>query len=273
MKWVKRFLFGLLAIVLLGTGIVYAWSSIIVSREYAAEPRNILLSSRPEIVARGKRLAQVFGCFFGCHGEDMEGEVFFEGWAVGRIISPNLTRAVDEFSRTELEAIIRQGILPDGKSVFGMPSASFATMSDRDLSAILSFIDGYPKQELDLGRSKYGLLPRYMLIRGELEPEAAIAKGKPLQSDSLNDPMILGKYLAMNACSECHGMDLQGQGGFSPAMVIVKGYSLEDFKKLMSTGVGLGDRDLDLMSVVAKYRFSEMTEEEMEALHQFLQTL
>ena len=191
MKWVKRILLGLLAIALLGTGIVYGWGSMIVSREYAAEPRNIILSSRPEIIARGERLAQVFGCFFGCHGEDMEGEVFFEGWAVGRIISPNLTRAVDELSHTELEAIIRQGVRPDGKSVLGMPSASFATMSDRDLSAILSFIDSYPKQELDLGRSKYGLLPRYLLISGELEPEAAIEKGKPLQSDSLDDPMHL----------------------------------------------------------------------------------
>ncbi len=273
MKWIKRILLTLVLVLLLATGVIYAWSSMIIKREYTAETRNILPSSRPEVIARGKRLAQVFGCFYGCHGEDMEGEVFFEGWAVGRIISPNLTRAVDELSWSELEAIIRQGVRPDGKSVFGMPSASFATMSDRDLSAILSFIDSYPKQEMDLGRSKYGLLPRYLLISGELKPEAAIEKGEPLQSDALEDPKILGEYLAMNACSECHGMDLQGQDGFTPAMVVARGYSAEDFKKLMSTGLGLGDRDLGLMSVVAKSRFKKMTEAEMEALHQFLQTL
>ncbi len=270
MKGFKRILLALVLILLLSTGVIYAWSSIIINREYTAEPRNILPSSRPEIISRGKRLAQLFGCFYGCHGEDMEGEVFFEGWAVGQIIAPNLTVAIDEFSRPELEAIIRQGVRPNGKSVMGMPSARFATMTDRDLSAILAFIDSYPKQELDLGRSSYGILPRFFLIIGEFEPEAAIEKGEPVQADVLQDPVKLGEYLAMNVCTECHGMDFKGQEGFSPSLEIAKGYGGAEFRKLLSTGVGLGDRDLGLMSVVAKFRFSKMTEEEMQAVHQFL---
>lgn len=41
-----------------------------------------------------------------------------------------------------------------------MPSSSFAAMTDRDLSAILSFIANYPKQDRDLGHSRYGLMTR-----------------------------------------------------------------------------------------------------------------
>jgi mono/diheme cytochrome c family protein len=82
-----------------------------------------------------------------------------------------------------------------------------------------------------------------------------------------------GEYLAMNACSECHGMDLQGQEGFTPGLAAARAYSPADFKTLISTGEGLWGRDLGVMSVVAKYRFSKMTDEEVEALHQYLLTL
>ncbi|MFT5370921.1 MAG: mono/diheme cytochrome c family protein [Lysobacterales bacterium] len=270
MKWVKRILLSLVVVILLSLTVVYAWSSVIINKQYTAQARNILPSSRPEIVAHGERMAQVFGCYFGCHGKDMEGKVFFEGWAIGKIISPNLTRAVDTYSRSELEAIIRQGIKPDGTSVLVMPSASFVTMTDRDLSAILAFIEDFPKQELDLGNSSYGILPRFMLVLGEYVPSAAEVDGTPVQANSLQDPVRLGEYLAQNTCSECHGLDYEGQGDFTPSLQIAKGYSEADFNKLMMTGKGIGDRDLGLMSEVAESRFSKMNNEEISALHQFL---
>jgi cytochrome c553 len=270
MKRFKIFLKALVALVVLIAGVIYIWSSMIINKEYSAESRNILLSSRPEVIARGERLARVFGCFHGCHGEEMEGEGFFDGWYIGRIISPNLTRAIDEFSLPEMEAMIRQGVRPDGTSIMAMPSASFATMSDLDLSAILSFISQHPKQDLDLGRSSYGIMPRVFLITGEFEPSAAEVTGTPWQGHALEDPLMLGEYLAVNVCSECHGMQLEGNEGFSPPLEIAKKYSLEDFRKLMSTGIGLGDRDLGLMTLVSEARFSFLTDTEVESLHQFL---
>lgn len=270
MKWVKRVLLSLLLFLLLAVIGVYAWSGVIIHKKYEAVERNILPSSRPEVIEKGKRLAQVYGCYYGCHGDDMQGEVFFEGLVIGRIISPNLTSAVDKFTRSELEAIIRQGIRPDGTSVMAMPSASFATMTDSDLSAILAFIASYPKQDQDLGYSTFGLMPRAMLVIGEFTPAAAEVKGQPAQPGELQTPEAQGEYLAVNACSECHGMEFEGQEGFTPPLDIAKGYSLEDFSKLMATGIGLGDRELGLMTVVAENRFKKMNEEEVEALHQFL---
>ncbi|NIV19994.1 MAG: hypothetical protein GWN54_05025, partial [Gammaproteobacteria bacterium] len=179
MIWVKRFIKGLLGLALLAAAVVYLWSSMLLERGYVAESRGILLSSRPEVIDRGERLAQVFGCFHGCHGADMEGMVFFESWYAGRIVAPNLTRAMEEFSPSEMEAIVRQGVRPDSTSIFGMPSTAFATMTDRDLSAILSFIAAQEPQTLDLGRSRYGPLARLLLIKGDIKAEAALAREQP----------------------------------------------------------------------------------------------
>jgi cytochrome c553 len=263
MKWVKRILLSLAALALLVVTVIYAWSGMVIRREYAAEQRNILLSSRPEVLAEGERLAQVFGCFRACHGERMEGLVFFESWAVGRIIAPNLTRAMERYTPAELEAIVRQGVRPDGTSIMAMPSGSFATMTDRDLSAILSFIDRYPRQEPDLGPSRIGILPRALLIVGEFEPAAVVAarQDAPWLEDFRDDPERLGEYLARNTCSECHGMEFEGNEGFAPPLVFAKGYALESFKKLLATGV---------MSKVAKARFALLRDEEVEALYTFL---
>ena len=43
----------------------------------------------------------------------------------------------------------------------------------------------------------------------------------------------------MNACSECHGLELEGNEGFAPPLVFAKGYAFENFRKLMATGVGV----------------------------------
>ena len=65
-----------------------------------------------------------------------------------------------------------------------------------------------------------------------------------------------GAYLVMNLCSECHAQDLEGEPlAKSPSLAVAKGYSAEDFARLMSTGVGLGDRTFELMTPTAKARF------------------
>lgn len=272
MKWLKRALLGLLALLILAVLVVYAWSAVILNASYEAEPRSVLLSSRPDVIAHGERLAQVLGCYHGCHGPDMEGQVFFEKWYIARLVAPNLTRAARELSTTELEALVRQGIGPDGRSVFGMPSASFATMTDRDLSAILSFIQQYPEQSNDAGTTSFGPLARLFLVLGEFHPAAVEVSQPPWQSGLESSPLKHGEYLALNACSECHGLDLEGSGGFAPPLAVAKAYGLDDFRKLMAEGLGLGDRDLGMMSGVAKARFSHMTSAEVEALHAYLQS-
>lgn len=264
MKWFKRLLFLLLGLIGLGLATVYAGSAVILNRGYEPVERNLLTSSRPDVISGGERLAKVYGCHEGCHGKDMQGQVFFEQPFLARVIAPNLTTAVERYSVTELEAIIRQGIKPDGKSVMGMPSASFSYLSDSDLSAIVSFIRSYPQSDHDAGESSFGPLARFGILTGEFQPAAAELREmvhKELEPGS-------GEYLAMNACSECHGMDLEG--GFAPNLAIAKAYDLDAFTGLMREGKSVGGNELGLMAVVSRNRFAHFTETEIEALHAYL---
>jgi len=210
------------------------------------------------------------GCFHGCHGAKMEGDVFFEEPFLGRFVAPNLTTAASRYTVPELEAIIRQGVRPGGSSLLGMPSDGFSVMTDKDLSAILSFITTYPKQDQEAGTTRVGPLGRLGLVMGEFWVSAEKIYPEPWKVIELEKRERFGEYLAINACSECHGLKLEGQEGFTPPLAIVNGYSFEDFSRLMATGIGLGNRDLGLMSKAAEYRFSHFSDEEVQALYAFL---
>jgi mono/diheme cytochrome c family protein len=61
----------------------------------------------------------------------------------------------------------------------------------------------------------------------------------------------------------------------APPLVIVKTYSLPEFRTLMKTGVTRGGRDMyaqgSIMGIVAREQLSHFTDEEIVAVHEFLQ--
>jgi cytochrome c553 len=85
------------------------------------------------------------------------------------------------------------------------------------------------------------------------------------------EPHHLGAYLARTVCTECHGFDLRGDGSRRrPDLGIAAAYSLDAFARLMRTGKATGDRELPLMSRVARSRFASFTDDEIAALHGYL---
>ena len=60
----------------------------------------------------------------------------------------------------------------------------------------------------------------------------------------------------------------------APPLVVVKSYSLPEFRKLMKTGVTRGGRDMlaqgSVMGIVAKEQFSHFTDDEVAAVYGFL---
>ena len=273
LTWIKRIVAGLVALVLVALLVIYGGSHLIINKTYAAQKRSVLLTSRPEVLAEGERKAQVFGCYRGCHGRHMEGDVAWEDPGFGRVVGPSLLDAVRRDSTAELEASIRQGVKPDGKSTWAMPSASFATMTDKDLAAILSFIRDYPahESENDPGKTSFALFGRIAILTGMFKAEApAAARYVPSDDRVYDDPLRLGEYMVMNTCSECHGLDLNGFGSFTPSLQIAKAYDRSQFRQLLAEGTGLGGRDVGLMSEVAKMRFSLLNDAEVDAMFAWL---
>ncbi len=269
---------GVLRIGLLGlTGLLvfaalafYIQSERILNRQYEVAAASVAVSSTPEDIAEGERLAAIAGCS-GCHGDQLEGGTFFEGPWLGTIVSPDLTRVAANHTDAELEGIIRRGIRKDGTSVLVMPSEMFAHMTDSDLGKILAFIRSRPVG--DGPETRLSLrLARVFLVLGEFQMATErIDAGPWPHQPGPSDPEDWGRYLAMTACTECHGTDLAGaDDGTTPDLAIAAPYSLEEFQTLMRTGVPKGGHELDLMAEVARGRFVHFTNEEVTALHGYL---
>jgi hypothetical protein len=271
-RGVKWLLLGVVALAYVAAALVYYGATDVIEKRYAVEERNIPISELPEVIAEGERLALAYGCFRGCHGNTMQGAVVYDGLLVGRVVAPNLSEAMARYSITEFEAIVRQGVKPDGTSVFAMPSSRYAIMTDREFSAIASFIRDYPRQVGDPGSTRYGVLARWWMLAGDWTPEAELRQEAPWPDGFEADPLLYGEYLAMNACDQCHADAYRTYRGWSPALSAAKGYDRWEFSRLMREGIGLGGLEVGAMSEVARTRFSGLEDPEIQALYNYLLT-
>ena len=278
LRWLAYLLGGVAASAAVAALGVYVASERVLGRTYPppAEARALALPEGPAAVAEGKRLATVRGCYGGCHGMGLEGEVFFDEPGVARLVAPNLTAAARRYSDAELERIIRHGMRPDGRSVFGMPSGMFQALSDEDLAHILTFLRSEPAVRGLDPRLDVGPLGRVGLVLGQFQPAAQVARQQavpaPAATPSAGDSLALGRYLALTSCTECHGADLLGRDG-TPPLTVAVAYSPEELRSFFRTGAAKGGRELALMSDMARRRFSQLTDAEVRALHAYLRTL
>ena len=84
-----------------------------------------------------------------------------------------------------------------------------------------------------------------------------------------------GERLAYVAgCVNCHHQTPK-QIFNAPPLTVVKVYSLDEFRTLLTTGKARGGRDLyaqgSIMGIVAREQLSHLTAAEVEAIHGFLQ--
>jgi len=271
-RWTRRIALAVFTVAWLAAVFVYLQSRQIIQRQHVPDVRNLSSVTDPERIAEGERLAKLFGCFGACHGDRMQGAVIDEHPLNGRLVAPNLTRAVQRLTLPEIEAIVRQGIKPDGTTVFGMPTSSFAAMTDRDLGAIIGFIRQYPTQVENPGRSEHGIWTRYRMVSGDLPAQAVTGFHQPWRDTFRDNEERLGAYLAAVACSQCHGLELEGRSGPAPSLDKVHDYDRFEFEALMARGMAPGERDVGRMTRTAQQRFAHLTENEVNALYVYLKT-
>ena len=231
-----------------------------------AAASNIQLSSSAEVLQQGKRLAQIYGCYLGCHGKNLQGGLVLDKPFVATYIAPDLTVAFARYSLNELETVVRYGIRPDGSRIVGpMPTAGFQFISHDDLTAIFSFLQTLPAVEPVNAQTHLGWISRFHLLKGDFQfPYNDVVKFGKQFSPSSN-----GERLVRSACSECHGVDLNGSA-IAPPLLVAKAYSFDDFYRLQRTGIALGGREVGLMSQMARHRFSNFTDDELHEIYDFL---
>jgi mono/diheme cytochrome c family protein len=173
-------------------------------------------------------------------------------------------------SDAQLVGLLRRGVKIDGTSAWLMPAEMFRHLHDEDVARILAWVRTVPASGEVAGKTSIHLMGRALVAMNQIKPVARQideAKGEPAI------PPGRGAYLVMNACSECHGQDLNGVPmANAPSLVVVKGYSAEQFARLLHDGVGVGEREFELMTPTAKARFSHLTADEVQAVYEFLQS-
>lgn len=270
-KWIAFLIGGLLALLLIALAVLYFLSERLIHRERTAVGAAVTLPADAQSLAEGERLAHITGCT-GCHGQDLGGQVFFDGGLLlARMVAPNLTTVFRDASVEDLERAVRRGIGVDGRTLVAMPSGMFRNLSDEHLGQIFAWIRTAPVVERDHPGRWIGPLGRFGLLAGafELDADVVARLGMGDPDPDLEGQQALGSYLAHIACTECHGHDLGGNDNM-PALAIARTYSLEEFTHLMRTGEALGSRELNLMSGVARFRFRHFTDEEIRALYAYL---
>jgi len=272
---------GILALAVIVLASVYVYFEVQLGITYAPPVATLEVPGDEASIAEGERLARTRGCMGGCHGKQTEGSIFFELPDGTRVVAPDLGRIADAYSIEELEHAMRHGVRPDGTSVIDiMPSSMLTGLTDSDIAAIIAFLQSRSPGSDELPSRRLGPIVRAMLMYFSWTQDWTILAAGGIDHDVSppdsvpEEPLELGRYVAMTMCTECHGNDLRGRPdeGF-PSLAIVAAYSLGDFSTLMRTGVPIGDRELDLMKEIALTRGAYLTDSEVESLHIFLQTL
>ncbi len=272
-KWTAIVAGALVGLVLLAVVVIYLAGGRVLAQRWDIPLTSIDIPDDSVAVSEGRRLAAIHGCT-GCHNEDLSGGMLIDDPLLARISSPNLTKVLGRYSDAELVRVIRHGVWPDGKGSVAMPSSMFYHLSDRDLGAIIAFLRDMPPVESDLPTTSIRLMARLGLVMEQYQVQADL-----IDHDADRIPPVTaeggpnGRYLAYTGCTECHGQSLEGGFNSAPPLVIVRGYSLDEFTRLMQTGVPRDGRDLSMMGAVARSRFSHFSDEEIAALHGYLQSM
>jgi mono/diheme cytochrome c family protein len=220
--------------------------------------------------AHGEHLVRTRGCR-GCHGDDLGGQRMW-----GYAVPPNLPKLAREISAADFEAALRHGIDHTGRAMRDMPSYNFLRLRDADVADIIAWLRSAPLVQHDLPSASLPWSIRWDLA---LDRDVAIAailpKVPPMKFAGEDSALARGEYLAMTTCNECHGLTLHADSPFddetAPSLVVIAGYDEAAFTRLMRTGKALGDRELRMMSGVARGRFVHFTDAEVRDLYAFLQ--
>jgi len=220
----------------------------------------------------------------------------FAGKVYSRNITQDPVKGIADYTNDELAYLLRTGIAKSGSL---MPYMQKPNLADVDLKAIIAFLrsdDELVKpSNTEPAATRYSLFGKFGLryFSGRL----AYPKSHILKPD-ISDKVQYGKYLVYNVgCFHCHSSNAvkvnekepeksKGYMGggtklnddncnsiVTPNLTFdetgIKGWTEEDLRKALQEGKGRGDRAL----MPPMPRFSLLSNEEVSAIHAYLQTI
>ena len=236
-------------------------------------------------LAYGAHVAMTRGCTE-CHGPNLGGNVLMNGFPMGRLAAPNLTRgrggAAARFTDADWSRAIRHGVSPEGRSYILMPAFEYSRMGDEDLTALVSYIKSVPPVDTVQPSRKLGPVLQLGVVFGMFPLQARLidhTRPRPAPP-AAGVSVAYGEYLAAT-CRGCHGQDLTGGAADRPGAPLppnlnpagnVGRWSDAQFITTIRTGRTPEGRVLnpDFMPWKA---FANHTDDELRAIHMYLRSL
>jgi cytochrome c553 len=270
LKWLGLVFAGLVVVGMIGLAYVYFASERAFARQYElVETSSIPLPTDAAEIEEGGRLARITGCTH-CHGADLATPEAIDIPRIARFVPTNAASILPTLSDAQLVGLLRHGVKPDGTGAWLMPTEMHRNLRDEDLARIIAWTRTVPASDAVTEKTTIHLMGRALVAAGVFK-SGAQQVGQA--AGSTVNPPGRGAYLVVNACTECHGQDLNGRPeAHAPSLAVVKGYTEHQFAKLMHDGVGIGERQFELMTPTARIRFSHLTPDEVHAVFEFLQS-
>ncbi len=291
MKKILKFLglaiLGLLAVVVIGAGVIYWRSASRLQRRHAVTVQAPILPKDAGAIERGRHLAATRGCM-DCHGRDLGGAKVIENGAMGRLYGPNLTTGHGGLSAgfrdEDWVKAIRHGIAMDGHGLFLMPSADYARFTEADLGDLIVFMKSVPPVDRERVPISVGPVARVLMLAGKVKIAADEIDHANLQPDVVTPAITVdyGRYIAVG-CTGCHGPNFSGgkidigPPDWPPAANLTSHavgrlakWSEADFLAVLRTGKR---PDGTALNPVMPRAFGQMNDTELKALWAYLRTL
>ena len=224
----------------------------------------------------GERLIHVLGCT-GCHGVHLEGTFMTKDEPqYGPLYASNLSVELRHYTDAQIYGMIRDGIHPERKTLWSMPSEIFQHLSSPDFNALSKFLRSLPASGARLPPPQFSKLDKEEIASGKFKPAVKLVQESAAQLPvDLGPQYALGRYITEVTCAECHGPKLDGNPdaamGRIPNLAVAGGYSRAEFERLMTEGIAAGNRKINpIMTGVARTRFSHLTAHERDALYSYL---
>lgn len=253
---------------------------------YQVVPEQIAISSDSATLAYGARLTTAKGCK-DCHGNDLGGKIFIDDPMLGVIPGPNLTKGEfglpADYSTNDWVRALKHGLGRDGKPLVIMPSHEFTQLTQKDMAALISFLQSMPAVNRSLPALRLKPLT-YVLMELEkidLIPAEKIDHQRALVKDiEVGITTEYGKYLSV-ACQGCHRANMKGGDPIAPGFPPVANISLsgnpgkwteQEFIATLRTGITPEGKTL-LPEQMPWNMTAAYSDVELKALYKYLHTL
>jgi mono/diheme cytochrome c family protein len=289
-KWIGLILGVLAGLLLIAYAIIYFRSEAVMNKRYAVQVRPVPIPGDEAAIERGRELVHTTSVCIDCHGDNLGGGIVVDDPALGRVVAPNLTTGQNgigaQRSDNDLVAVLRYGVLPDGRSVRIMPADDYTHLSDTDLGAIIAYIRSLPPVDSTLPPTELRPLGRILLALGQLD----IMIAERIDFEQAGSPEMTpevtveyGEYLAnISGCTGCHGPGLSGglipgappdwpqAANLTPSGAVGQ-WSEMDFLQTIRTGVNPDGKQLVDEMPWKNYR--NMSDDELKALWAFVHSV